>query len=63
MQTTAPSFYPQAQPPAPQYGGIFNWHAARPAFFPGSYAQGPYDSMLYTPGMVPVPSYFPYAVS
>ncbi|XWS14042.1 hypothetical protein CRYUN_Cryun36dG0089800 [Craigia yunnanensis] len=56
----APTFYSTVQSPSSpssqQYGVVM----ARPPLMSGSYVQGPYGSLLFSPGMVYVPSWNPY---
>lgn len=49
-------------PPAPQQYGVVtgNWPVARPPMVPGSYIQGPYGPLLFSPGVVPLPGWAPY---
>ncbi|GMH28426.1 hypothetical protein Nepgr_030269 [Nepenthes gracilis] len=51
----------QSSPPPMQYGVMAgNWLVAKPPMIPGSYVQGPYGSMLLSPGVVPLPGWTPY---
>lgn len=62
--TPTSAIYPQMQSSVPlQYGGVANWQLARPPLVPGSYFQGPYGTVMISPGMVPVPSLTAYPVS
>ena len=67
----APAVSPAVYPPIPntpagpqQYGVVTgNWPVARPPMMPGSYIQGPYGPLLFSPGVVPFPGWAPYPVS
>lgn len=61
----APPTVYSAPAPAPQpYGMVTgNWPVARPSMMPGSYIQGPYGPMLFSPGVVPLSGWAPYPVS
>ncbi|KAL5983876.1 hypothetical protein ACLOJK_017972 [Asimina triloba] len=60
----APAFYPTVQSPsAPsptQYGGVGSWQVARPPLITGSYVQGPYATMMFSSGVVPIPGWSSY---
>ncbi|KMS96129.1 hypothetical protein BVRB_001660 isoform A [Beta vulgaris subsp. vulgaris] len=58
----APPTVYSAPAPAPQpYGMVTgNWPVARPSMMPGSYIQGPYGPMLFSPGVVPLSGWAPY---
>uniref|UniRef100_A0A7C9EGP6 C3H1-type domain-containing protein n=1 Tax=Opuntia streptacantha TaxID=393608 RepID=A0A7C9EGP6_OPUST len=64
----APAVSPAVYPPIPntpagpqQYGVVTgNWPVARPPMMPGSYIQGPYGPLLFSPGVVPLPGWAPY---
>ncbi|XP_059299077.1 zinc finger CCCH domain-containing protein 58-like [Lycium ferocissimum] len=63
-----PATYPALQSSpvhsAQQYGMVAgNWPGVRPTLLPGSYFPGTYGSMLFPPGMVPVPGWTPYPAS
>ncbi|XP_058082195.1 zinc finger CCCH domain-containing protein 32-like isoform X2 [Magnolia sinica] len=64
MPAPAPAFYPTVQSPSvpspPQYGGVASWQVARPPLIPGSYVQGPYGALMFSPGMVPIPGWSTY---
>ncbi|EYU45569.1 hypothetical protein ABFS82_14G010200 [Erythranthe guttata] len=58
MPTTA--IYPNVHS-SQQYGLITgNWPVTRPTMLPGSYVPGSYGSMLFPPGVVPIPGWTPY---
>lgn len=71
VSTTAsvstPQFYQAVQSPTvhvpEQYvRASTNLRVARPPTLPGSYVQGAYGHLLFSPGVVPIPGWGPYSV-
>lgn len=59
-----PALYPPMQSPSGSSSQQYGVVVARPPLVQGSYVQGPYGTMLISPGMVPFPSWSgPYMVS
>ncbi|KAK8635630.1 hypothetical protein V6N13_004357 [Hibiscus sabdariffa] len=66
MPSSAPQFYQPVQSPSvpipEQYGGAStNVRVARPPPLPGSYVQGAYGPVLFSPGMVPIQGWSHYS--
>ncbi|KAK9002201.1 hypothetical protein V6N11_024887 [Hibiscus sabdariffa] len=66
MPPSAPQFYQPVQSPSvpipEQYGGAStNVRVARPPPLPGSYVQGAYGPVLFSPGMVPIQGWSHYS--
>lgn len=58
----APTLYPPVQSPSGSSSQQFGVLVARPPLIQGPYVQGPYGTVLISPGMVPFPSWNPYPV-
>ncbi|MBA0833486.1 hypothetical protein Gotur_012574 [Gossypium turneri] len=66
MPVSAPQFYQPVQSPSvpmpEQYGGAStSVRVARPPLLPGSYVQGAYGPVLFSPGVVPIPGWSHYS--
>ncbi|XP_039001191.1 zinc finger CCCH domain-containing protein 32-like isoform X1 [Hibiscus syriacus] len=66
MPASAPQFYQSVQSPSvpmpEQYGGAStSVRVARPPLMPGSYVQGAYGPVLFSPGVVPIPGWSHYS--
>ncbi|XP_016697368.1 zinc finger CCCH domain-containing protein 32 isoform X2 [Gossypium hirsutum] len=66
MPASAPQFYQPVQSPSvplpEQYGGApTSVRVARPPLLPGSYVQGAYGPVLFSPGVVPIPGWSHYS--
>ncbi|MBA0741523.1 hypothetical protein Gogos_014671 [Gossypium gossypioides] len=63
IPASAPQFYQPVQSPSvpitEQYGGTST--SARPPILPGSYVQGAYGPVLFSPGVVPIPGWSHYS--
>lgn len=66
MPESAPQFYQPVQSPSitipDQYGGASTGLRVRPQLLAGSYVQGAYGPVLFSPGVVPIPGWSPYSV-
>ncbi|KDP28101.1 hypothetical protein JCGZ_13872 [Jatropha curcas] len=65
MPESAPQFYQPVQSPSipiPEpYGGASTSLRVRPQLLPGSYVQGAYGPVLFSPGVVPIPGWSHYS--
>ncbi|KAJ9187734.1 hypothetical protein P3X46_003156 [Hevea brasiliensis] len=65
LPESAPHFYQPVQSPSitipDQYGGGSTSLRVRPPVLPGSYVQGAYGPVLFSPGVVPIPGWSPYS--
>ncbi|XP_022771000.1 zinc finger CCCH domain-containing protein 32-like isoform X2 [Durio zibethinus] len=66
MPVSAPQFYQPVQSPSvpipEQYGGASSSvRVARPPLLPGSFVQGAYGPVLFSPGVVPIPGWSHYS--
>ncbi|EEF41630.1 nucleic acid binding protein, putative [Ricinus communis] len=65
LPESAPQFYQPVQSPSipipDQYGGASASLRVRPPLLPGSYVQGAYGPVLFSPGVVPIPGWSPYS--
>ncbi|KAJ8898819.1 hypothetical protein K2173_007244 [Erythroxylum novogranatense] len=65
VPASAPQFYQQVQSPSihlpDQYGTASTSFRGRAPLLPGSYLQGAYGPLLFSPGLVPVPGWSPYS--
>ncbi|KAJ8749664.1 hypothetical protein K2173_026313 [Erythroxylum novogranatense] len=65
VPTSAPQFYQSVQsasiPLPDQYGTSSTSLRVRPPLLPGSYVQGAYGPLLFSPGVVPIPGWSPYS--
>ncbi|KAG4174371.1 hypothetical protein ERO13_A11G116700v2 [Gossypium hirsutum] len=63
IPASAPQFFQPVQSPSvpitEQYGGAST--SARPPILPGSYVQGAYGHVLFSPGVVPIPGWSHYS--